>query len=438
MITPGLAARVMFGLCLSLACSLPPCIAQSTPADQLREQLETVLAKDDLSPLDKVRQLRKLIDREETVLLEKAVAEWVEQLGGTDFASREVAQRNLIEAGPLAIAAVTRGARRDDRERAERCLNVLAALAKSEDEAIAGNAMEALQRLAKASTPIGLRAAKTVAELNETDADRALAVLARLGVNVHKDAEGEVTMITAIAPRGFTDHELRLLKAFPRLYMLTVAGEDVTDAGIEALAEVKGLRHLFLSRTSVTDKGLAKLATLPKLEMLNIGSAKITADGLRTLKDSRSLQTLGLNEVVLTDAAVDVLNGLNLRGLTLHTQKVSDEDLKLIGKLTKLSYLTLSDSANLTDEGLAALAPLALRSLHIPASKITNDGLRHLSKMTTLSTLYLGGEQITDTGLEHLNNLKSLRSISLRTTGVTEEGVTKLKAILPSLQRVYR
>lgn len=201
MITPGLAARVMFGLCLSLACSLPPCIAQSTPADQLREQLETVLAKDDLSPLDKVRQLRKLIDREETVLLEKAVAEWVEQLGGTDFASREVAQRNLIEAGPLAIAAVTRGARRDDRERAERCLNVLAALAKSEDEAIAGNAMEALQRLAKASTPIGLRAAKTVAELNETDADRALAVLARLGVNVHKDAEGEVTMITAIAPR---------------------------------------------------------------------------------------------------------------------------------------------------------------------------------------------------------------------------------------------
>lgn len=84
------------------------------------------------------------------------------------------------------------------------------------------------------------------------------------------------------------------------------------------------------------------------------------------------------------------------------------------------------------------LAPLALRSLHIPASKITNDGLRHLSKMTTLSTLYLGGEQITDTGLEHLNNLKSLRSISLRTTGVTEEGVTKLKAILPSLQRVYR
>lgn len=245
MISPEFAARVLVGTCLGIVCSLPPCIAQSPRADSLppradslREQLEAILDKDDLSHLAKVRQLRDLIDREEAALIEQAVAEWIEQLGGTEFTSREAAQRNLIEAGQVAIAAVTRGARRDDRERAERCLNVLTALAKSDDDALAANAMEAVRRLSKAESPIGSRAAKKLAELNETDADRALAALARVGAKVHKNEAGDVTRISA-SLGGITDREMKLLRAFPRLTMLSVVGEDVTDAGIEGLAEVK-------------------------------------------------------------------------------------------------------------------------------------------------------------------------------------------------------
>ena len=56
-----------------------------------------------------------------------------------------------------------------------------------------------------------------------------------------------------------TDADLRLLTGLTRLEALELMSTGITDAGLEAVAELRALKTVYLARTRVTANGLAEL-----------------------------------------------------------------------------------------------------------------------------------------------------------------------------------
>jgi len=120
----------------------------------------------------------------------------------------------------------------------------------------------------------------------------------------------------------------------------------------------------------------------------------------------------------------------------LEGKAVTDDDLRLIGKLRKLETLHLSGT-KVGDAGLLAIRNCRrLRSLGLSESRVTNDGLRHLQGLRHLDSLYLGETSVSDLGLVHLRALPRLQILSLGGTSVSDVGLVHVRA-LPQLTMLF-
>jgi hypothetical protein len=159
--------------------------------------------------------------------------------------------------------------------------------------------------------------------------------------------------------KNLTDEDLYALVAelkqhsIPGLSLLRC--DQITDAGLANLKELKGLTRLDLSSTNITDAGLAHLKELKGLTTLNLGGTQINGDGLAHLKELKGLTTLGLDDTRITDAGLAHLK--ELKGLT---------KLGLVG-------------TQITDAGLANLKELkGLTELRLGFTQISDAGLKEL------------------------------------------------------------
>ena len=83
-------------------------------------------------------------------------------------------------------------------------------------------------------------------------------------------------------------------------------------------------------------------------------------------------------------------------------RKIRNQFLGLLGSLSHLTTLDLSET-NITDGGLAEIEGLtALTTLVLDGSRISDEGLRAVGKLTNLRMLSLHGTEITDAGLQSL------------------------------------
>ena len=106
------------------------------------------------------------------------------------------------------------------------------------------------------------------------------------------------------------------------------------------------------------------------------------------------------------------------------------------GKLTKADLekvVSLNlNFTKLTDEGLKELPKLKrLTYLRLFSTQITDAGLKELTKRQQLTAIDLGLTQITDAGLKELPKLKQLTLLNLNDTKVTKAGVAQLRAVFP-------
>jgi hypothetical protein len=75
------------------------------------------------------------------------------------------------------------------------------------------------------------------------------------------------------------------LKGFNRLWELTLAGSQVTDAGLAQLRPLSNkLRQLNLSDTAVSDAGLVQLECLTSLKDLDLRNTPVTDAGVAELQ----------------------------------------------------------------------------------------------------------------------------------------------------------
>jgi internalin A len=109
-------------------------------------------------------------------------------------------------------------------------------------------------------------------------------------------------------------------------------------------------------------------------------------------------------------------------GVNLQNKKMTDEDLKELATLTKLTNLNLTGT-QVTDVGLKEIAQLTkLTDLNLTLTKVTDAGIKELAPLNSLIKLNLWGTKVTDVGLKEIAQVKGLTELVLHSTKVTDAG----------------
>lgn len=187
-----------------------------------------------------------------------------------------------------------------------------------------------------------------------------------------------------------------------RLYVTNTS--SVTDAGLDHLKGMTGLRRLHLPWLRVSDAALKHVEGLTALRSLGLTGTRVTGTGFQHLKGLPALEELYLG----------------------HT-RVDDRGLIHVGRLTGLEVLDLS-TTKITDAGLVDLKGLHnLKTLDLAGTKIGNAGLAHLKGLTSLQELNLWKTHATDVGVQELQN--ALPNLKIKPPAPTDVAPSNLQIL---------
>lgn len=141
------------------------------------------------------------------------------------------------------------------------------------------------------------------------DEASAIAAVEKVGGTVRaiaKDTEQKEAAFH-LGGKDVSDDGLQPLAEINQLVWLNLRGTKITDAGLCHLAQLKSLTQLHLEKTAVTDAGLAQLAGLENLEYLNLYGTQVTDAGLAHLQNLKKLKKLYLWQTGVSKAGAEQL-----------------------------------------------------------------------------------------------------------------------------------
>lgn len=220
------------------------------------------------------------------------------------------------------------------------------------------------------------------------------------------------------------------------------ACKRVGDVGVAALAALRSLCALTLDEcAAVTGVGVAALAPLTGLEALSLRHCfRVDDAGVAPLLSSMPrLRVLGLSRTAATaEAVLPPLGGLSgLAVLALRGLALSDRDAYRFGGLSRLVSLDLRHCADVGDAVLEALAGLPhLAHLDISYTAVSDRGVAAAVSgggLVALRALHADATAIGDAAVATFNALRRLATLSLDDTAVSSGGLAGL-ADLPCLR----
>lgn len=131
----------------------------------------------------------------------------------------------------------------------------------------------------------------------------------KLGGTVERDGgrPGSPVVAVRVANPDFSDADLAVVKNFPGLTRLDLAGTKVGNKGLKVVKGLPELRHVDLAKTRVTDTGLAELKGLGNLTWLRLSGTRVTDRGLDNITGLSKLRTLYLQDTAVTAEGVKEL-----------------------------------------------------------------------------------------------------------------------------------
>jgi uncharacterized protein YjbI with pentapeptide repeats len=226
------------------------------------------------------------------------------------------------------------------------------------------------------------------------------------------------------------------MKSLRGLQLLSISGDQITDAAIPAVITAKNLRGLSLDGSQLTNAALPPLSKLTRLKGFSLSSPLITDAGMAHLQLPEDLEYLSFSLPVVTDKGFCSLPKFpRLKSLSVNTA-IGDAGIAHLAAGGQLDTLIMK-KPRFGDAGLAAIASNhSLEGiLSLEDSAITDEGLRHLESLPGVSLLQLSGTKITDAGLSHLTAMVNLQKVFLARTQVTGAGLTHLHG-LPNLDAI--
>lgn len=201
----------------------------------------------------------------------RTIQEWIDRLGDDRFTVREAASNSLVEMGKQALPVVMEAAVDEDTEVRSRAFRVLAKLAHSADEDVAGPAVAASETLAKSERRATAAAANSALRWYHLGArtreQNAVAALTRMHAVLQPDQFGRVKSCN--------------LSLFP-----------IPKDGLIHLKGLANLETLDLFATGVSDARLAHLKGLAKLKTLRLGATTVTDEGVKNLRKALPNSTI--------------------------------------------------------------------------------------------------------------------------------------------------
>ena len=186
-------------------------------------------------------------------------------------------------------------------------------------------------------------------------------------------------------PDGPTDDTLTTLAGLRHLEQLTIGGaRRLTGRNLAGAAWLPRLVHLDLLDSGLEDDALQTLTNCVRLNHLRVQGTAVTQEGLRALASLRRLTelTAGNCRRITEQDWIEMLPEFHrLKRLELEDSPYGDEVAVVIaGALTNLTELRLANT-KLTDAGLAHLATLPrLQTVRLTGTRITSDGLAAFEK----------------------------------------------------------
>ena len=232
----------------------------------------------------------------------------------------------------------------------------------------------------------------------------------RLGGSVKKEPIGcrsfvtEVNMVFHYTEDGrrvdntmFSADSLPHIAKFRHLKALSLAGGQITDAGLERLASLKELEELVLrDARGVSCSGVAELVKLPQLRRLELTGAPIGDAAFAELASLQALEELSVQGSNLSVQAVDIASRMpNLKSLSLELPN------RIVGREVLTSLRALPN----------------LKRLSLRCSKISNDAILELGALKQLRYLSLGDSRVSASALALLR--RSLPNLSMQTNQQT-------------------
>lgn len=211
------------------------------------------------------------------------------------------------------------------------------------------------------------------------------------------------------------------LRRLSGLHALSIGRTGATDATIEALADIPGLRRLYAPDTRATGRAIRALGGHERLQALDLKGCDIDDASLEALADIPSLELLNLGGTRVTDAGVARLPVVapRLRSLWLNFTAVGNASMTALARMPRLEYLNL-ESTFVTDDGVAALAESnSLADPMLNRVEVGDAGIAALGRLETLRWLDFGSTRVTSRGVAALAG-RRVRGINLTDTAVDD------------------
>lgn len=230
-----------------------------------------------------------------------------------------------------------------------------------------------------------LQNAKTITALDLSDCNR----VSDTGLGYLKGMNN-LRFLKVWGPQ-ITDKGVSALKDLPNLEVLGFNDTKVTDEGMQYLAGKPRLKEVHLFRTLVGDQGMEYLAQCPGMKYMNLRDTAVSDKGLASVGKLVKLEKLDLSEVQgITDEGLTSLGKLTeMKDINFWLTKISDPGVESLKPMVKLQRLNLDKTA-ITDKSLEVIPAFKdLTYLHIGSNgdRITDEGLKHLLKLTRLKEL---------------------------------------------------
>jgi hypothetical protein len=176
--------------------------------------------------------------------------------------------------------------------------------------------------------------------------------------------------------------------------------------------------------------GAAQSSAVDQLTALGATIIK-TSDGK---PNSLILSAPGKDPVDLAKALPLAVALVDLDSLQLSGTTVTDEQLKLVGKMKSLGDLQLAKTS-ITDEGMKHIAGLSgLTSLYVSGCKVTSDALVEIAKLKALKVLGIDETAISG-GFEPLESLEELTLLVAGGLSISAQDADAIVRI-PNLRRL--
>lgn len=225
----------------------------------------------------------------------------------------------------------------------------------------------------------------------------------------------KLTELGVKAPCRISDLGMDRILTLKHLNNLNISGNYFSTSKLRRLKELQNLEILNVSNCKLNNNSLKELTSLKLRALSATGNNDITAAGINNLKGFGQIDLLYLSGNNIDDNNLKTILALRPATLDIAFTKVSPAGLKLIADCDFIEVLGLA-GLNLTDRDLEPLAKMNLKNLSLESNRLTDACFETLAKMKNLKTLSLkkslrhsipghSNDGVTGSGIERFRKL---------------------------------